>query len=447
MKGWLIQNAKLVNENRISDADILITGQIIEKIAAANTIELPSGYQLIDATGYHLFPGIIDDQVHFREPGLTYKADIASESKAAVAGGVTSFMDMPNTKPASLSMDLLNQRFEIAANCSVANYSFYLGASNENIAELRNVDHRKVCGIKVFMGSSTGNMLVDDEKSLSAIFAESPILVATHCEDQYRIRANTEEALRLFGENIPPGHHPIIRSAEACYQSSAIAVELALKYNTRLHVLHLTTARELGLFNASTPLCEKRITAEVCVHHLYFDSQDYNHLGNLIKCNPAIKNSSDRIGLLHGVSENRIDVIASDHAPHTWEEKQKKYSECPSGLPLVQFSFPVMAELYHSGTITLERITEKMCHSPAICFGIENRGFVREGYYADLFLCKLHQPYEISKPIILSKCGWSPFENMIFRTLVTHTFVNGNLVFENGVVSDQYTGSELIFNR
>ncbi len=445
MKSTLIKNAQIVNEGKIFNGDIFIKEGVIEKIepqitnAKANTE--------IDATGKYLIPGIIDDQVHFREPGLTHKADIYTESKAAVAGGVTSFMEMPNTKPPALTQDLLEQKYQIAAKNSLANYSFYMGTSNDNLDEVLKTDPQKVCGIKIFMGSSTGNMLVNDEKSLENIFSQSPMLIATHCEDETTINSNLEKYKIKYGENIPIECHPEIRNVVACIKSSSHAVELAKKYNTRLHILHISTEDELRLFTNNVQLNDKSITAEVCVHHLWFDSADYQEKGTFIKCNPAIKEAKHKKALLEALLDNRLDVIASDHAPHTLEEKQNKYLKAPSGLPLVQHSLNVMLELYHQNKISLEKIVEKMCHAPAECFKIQKRGYIREGYWADLVLIDLNNKWQVDQSNIYYKCGWTPFARETFQNKVTHTLVNGHLVFENDNFYYTKKGKRILFNR
>jgi dihydroorotase len=443
---YLIKNAKVINEGHIFEADVLIENKRIVKIDSGCNISV-DGAEVIDASGKYLMPGVIDDQVHFREPGLTYKADINSESKAAVAGGVTSFMEMPNTVPNTFTQVLLESKYEVAASKSLANYSFYMGASNDNIDEVLKTNASNVCGVKVFMGSSTGNMLVDNEKTLEGIFSQSPMLIATHCEDETTVRLNTEKYKKEYGDKATAALHPLIRSAEACYVSSSMAVGLAKKFNSRLHVLHISTAKELDLFDSNIALKNKKITAEACVHHLWFDDSDYERLGNLIKWNPAIKTTEDKEAILKGLIENKIDVIATDHAPHTIEEKEKSYFEAPSGGPLIQHSLVAMLELHKKGKITLEKIVEKMAHAPAECFQVKDRGFIREGYFADLVLVDLNAPWTVSKLNILAKCGWSPFDGEVFHSSVTHTFVNGNLVYENGKVNDAVRGERLLFNR
>ncbi len=441
----LIENAWIVNERRSYNGYVVSEG---ERTLETGDVAYPGPRpgRVIDAGEKLLMPGVIDDQVHFREPGLTYKADIATESAAAVAGGVTSYMEMPNTVPQTTTRELLEQKFEIAAEHSMANYSFYLGATNDNIDEIRNADPKRVCGIKLFMGSSTGDMMVDRSDSLSAVFAESPILVATHCEEESIIRKNLAYYQHLYGEDIHPSLHPLIRSEEACFVSTAKAVELADRYGADLHVLHLSTARELELFG-SGELKDKKITNEVCVHHLYFSDHDYRRKGNLIKWNPAIKTEADRDALQKGLDNGKVDVVATDHAPHTLEEKNRPYLQCPSGGPLVQHSLNVMLELYKQGDVTLPVIVEKMCHAPAIRFGIRDRGFIRPGYYADLVLVDLFEGWEVLSDTILYKCKWSPFFEERFTTRVTHTFVNGRMVYENGTLDRESRGMELRFDR
>jgi len=444
MSSILIKSATVVNENKQFIADIFIKDGFIEQISSQ--IDKPAD-KIINAEGLHLLPGCIDDQVHFREPGLTHKANIYSESRAAVAGGITSFMEMPNTVPNTLTQELLEQKYEIGRHNSLANYSFFMGASNDNIDEVLKTDINNVCGVKVFMGSSTGNMLVDNPKTLENIFSQSPMLVATHCEDEATIQNNLNHYKQLLGDNITIKLHPKIRSAEACYLSSSMAVELAKKHNTRLHILHISTERETHLFANDIPLKDKRITAEACIHHLWFSDEDYETKGNLIKWNPAVKKASDREGILKAVLDGHIDVIATDHAPHTIEEKALPYLQAPSGGPLVQHALPAILQLYHEGKITLEQIAEKMAHNVAICFQIEKRGFIREGYYADLVLVNLNQPWQVSKENILYKCNWSPFEGTQFQSKVIHTIVSGNLAYSEGVIIDNIPGKRLSFDR
>ena len=444
MSSILIHSATIVNEGRQFVADVFINKGLIESIAPQIDRQAD---KVINAEGLYLFPGCIDDQVHFREPGLTHKADIYHESRAAVAGGITSFMEMPNTVPNTLTQSLLEDKYRLAANNSLANYSFYMGAGNDNLEEVLKTDPTNVCGIKVFMGSSTGNMLVDNEKTLEGIFANAPMLIATHCEDEATIRLNTERFKAIFGDDLTPGMHPLIRTAEACYTSSSFAVELAKKHNSRLHILHISSAIETGLFDNTIPLSKKRITAEACIHHLWFSDEDYATKGNWIKWNPAVKTAADRDAILQAVLNDRIDVIATDHAPHTIEEKSQPYSKAPSGGPLVQHALPAMLDLYHAGKISLEKIVEKMAHNPAICFQVHNRGFIREGYYADLVLADLQQPSLVGRSKVLSKCGWSPFEGKSFSSTITHTIVSGHLAWEDGKLNDQKTGERLVFER
>jgi len=440
----LIKNAQIVNEGKIYKSDVLIEDKIIKKIAAEITIEAE---QIIDAKGLYLLPGVIDDQVHFREPGLTHKATIYTESKAAVAGGITSFMEMPNTNPQALTQDLLEEKYKIAAKTSIANYTFFMGASNDNLEEVLKTNPKKVGAIKIFMGSSTGNLLVDDKNVLEEIFSKSPMLIAVHCEDEETIQENTIKAKKKFGEKVPISEHPNIRSAEACYKSSSMAVELAKKHNTRLHVFHLSTEKEIALFDNQLPLSEKRITAEVCIHHLWFSDRDYEKKGTLIKWNPAVKKESDKNALFQALLDDKLDVIATDHAPHTLEEKSNTYFNVPSGGPLVQHALPAMLEFVKQDKISLEKVVEKMCHNPAICFQIENRGFIQEGYFADLVLVDLNNPWKVNKENILYKCGWSPFEGETFNAKITHTFVNGHIAYEYGCFDESKNGMRLTFDR
>lgn len=443
----LIFNAHIVNEGRIMKGAVLIDGEYIEKVFSdGELVEVDSSTEKIDAEGLWLMPGVIDDQVHFREPGLTYKGDIFTESRAAVAGGVTSYMEMPNTRPQTTTFELLEEKFALAASKSLANYSFYMGATNTNIRELTKVNPREVCGIKVFMGSSTGNMLVNDIDALNRIFDESPTLIATHCEDEEIIHRNLQYYKSMYSDSIGVEFHPLIRSEEACFKSSSYAVELAHKHNSRLHILHLSTAAELVLFNENTPLKDKLITAEACVHHLWFSDRDYAALGNKIKWNPAIKKESDRQTLIDAVNSNKIDVVATDHAPHTWEEKQGNCYEAYSGGPLVQHSLTAMLQLAKQGYFTVEKVVEKMCHAPADLFRIENRGYIRPGYFADLVLVDPSLSQQVTTENILYKCGWSPFEGETFDSVVVRTFVNGQTVFNNGVFDENIRGKRLIFN-
>jgi len=440
----LIKNAQIVNEGKIYNSDVLIEDKIIKEIAAEITIEAE---QIIDAKGLCLLPGVIDDQVHFREPGLTHKATIYTESKAAVAGGITSFMEMPNTNPQALTQELLEEKYQIASETSIANYSFFMGVSNDNLEEVLKTDPKTVGAKKIFMGSSTGNMLVDNKSVLEEIFSKSPMLIAVHCEDEQTIQKNTIKAKKKFGEDIPIAEHPNIRSAEACYKSSSMAVELAKKHNARLHVFHLSTEKEIALFDNTLPLAEKRITAEVCIHHLWFSDRDYEEKGALIKWNPAVKKESDKNALFQALLDGKLDVIASDHAPHTLEEKSDTYFKAPSGGPLVQHALPAMLAFANQGKISLEKVVEKMCHNPAICFRIENRGFIREGYFADLVLVDLNKPWEVNKDNILYKCGWSPFEGATFNAQITHTFVNGHIAYKYGYFDETQKGMRLTFDR
>jgi dihydroorotase len=440
----LIKNAKLVNEGQVYQADVLIKNQIIKEISSEITIEAD---YIIDAKGLHLLPGVIDDQVHFREPGLTHKANIYSESKAAVAGGITSFMEMPNTNPQALTQELLEDKYVIASQTSIANYSFFMGASNDNLEEVLKTDPKKVGAIKIFMGSSTGSMLVDNRTVLEEIFKKSPMLIAVHCEDEQTIQENTINAKKEFGEEVPISEHPNIRSAEACYKSSSMAVELAKKYNTRLHVFHLSTEKEISLFDNVLPLAKKLITAEVCIHHLWFDESKYAEKGTLIKWNPAVKKASDKEALFQALLDDKLDVIATDHAPHTLEEKSNTYFNAPSGGPLVQHALPAMLAFVKQEKISIEKVVEKMCHNPAICFKVENRGFIREGYFADLVLVNLNKPWEVNKNNILYKCGWSPFEGETFNAQITHTFVNGHIAYEYGDFDETQRGMRLTFDR
>lgn len=441
----LIKNAKIVNENKIIESDLLIENDLISKIQ--KNISEEDIDKIIDASGKYLLPGVIDDQVHFREPGLTWKGDIESESRAAVAGGITSFMEQPNTVPNAVTQELLEEKYKIAAHKSFANYSFLMGGTNDNLEEVLKTNPRNVAGIKLFLGSSTGNMLVDNPETLENIFSKVKMLIAVHCEDEATIKKNTEIFKEKYGEDIPVECHHLIRSEEACYISSSKAIEMAKKTGARLHVFHLSTAKEMELFRNDIPLKEKKITAEVCVHHLTFTNEDYKSKGNFIKWNPAIKTQKDKDGLWAALLDDRIDVIATDHAPHTLEEKSQKYLKAPSGGPLVQHALNVMLENFKNGKISLEKIVQKMCHNPAILFEIEKRGFIREGYKADLVLVDLNESYTVSKENVLYKCGWSPFEGSTFHSKITHTFVNGFLAFENGKVSPEKRGERLLFDR
>ena len=441
----LIKNAQIVNEGKIFKSDILIENDLIAKIS--ETIPEENIDKIIDAEGKFLIPGVIDDQVHFREPGLTHKGDIESESKAAIAGGTTSFIEQPNTVPNAVTQELLEEKYKIAAEKSYANYSFSMGGTNDNLEEVLKTNPRNVAAIKLFLGSSTGNMLVDNPEILEEIFSKVKMPICVHCEDETTIRKNTEIYKEKYGEDIPVKFHHLIRSEEACYLSSSKAVELAKKTGARLHIYHLSTAKETELFRNDIPLKEKKITAEVCVHHLHFTNKDYETKGSLIKWNPAVKTEKDKNGLWEALLDDRIDVIATDHAPHTLEEKSNKYLKCPSGAPLVQHSLNVMLEYYRNGKISLEKIVEKMCHNPSILFEIEKRGFVKDGYKADLVLVDLNKKYTVSKENILYKCGWSPLENEIFHSEITHTFINGNLAYEKGRFSDEKFGERLLFER
>ncbi len=445
MNSTLILNAKVVNEGKVFESDVLIKAQRIEKIGTDLQSIRADG--VVDAKGKYLLPGAIDDQVHFREPGLTHKGNIFSESRAAVAGGVTSFMEMPNTVPPTFTQTLLEEKYQIAAKNSLANYSFFIGASNDNLEEVLKTDTKKVCGLKIFMGSSTGNLLVDNEKTLEGFFSKFSSLIATHCEHEPTIRANTEAWRNKFGEEVPIHEHMNIRSEEACYRSSSFAVGLAKKHGTKLHILHISTAREISLFDNSIPLEKKKITAEACVHHLWFNNSDYEKLGTKIKWNPAIKTATDQQEILKAVLDNHIDVIATDHAPHTLEEKSNSYFKAPSGGPLVQHSLVAMLEFYHRDKISLEKIVEKMSHNPAILFQIQNRGYIREGYYADLVLVDLLKPWTVNRENILAHCGWSPFEGQKFNSTIEKTWVSGNLAYSDGQIREGNQGMRLLFSR
>lgn len=445
MADILIKGATLINEGASFLSDVLVSNGKILKIGS----DIPTAphQTVINAEGLHLLPGLIDDQVHFREPGLTHKADIYTESRAAVAGGITSFMEMPNTVPNALTQDLLEEKYARAAEVSLANYSFFMGASNENLDEVLKTDPKRVCGVKVFMGSSTGNMLVDESTTLEGIFKESPTIIATHCEDEATIRANTAKYREEYSEDVPIWAHPLIRSAEACYRSSSMAVELAEKHNARLHVLHISTEKELSLFRNDIPLSEKNITAEACIHHMWFTDADYVSKGTLIKWNPAVKTVTDRDAIRAAVIENKIDVIATDHAPHTIEEKNNKYFQAPSGGPLVQHALLGLLDMYHQGVFSLTQIVNKTSHSVAELFDIANRGYLREGYAADLVLVDLEGRTEVSSSNILYKCGWSPFEGHTFKSEIKYTMVNGVLVYEKGEVLENGPGQRLLFER
>jgi dihydroorotase len=440
-----IVNANIVNEGKVFQGEVLIKGQFIELIGS--DLSSHKADQIIDAKGKHLLPGAIDDQVHFREPGLTHKGSIYTEARAAVAGGVTSFMEMPNTNPPTFTQELLEQKHSIASQRSLANYSFFIGAANDNIDEVMKTDITKVCGLKIFMGSSTGNLLVDDPKTLEAFFSRFPSIIAAHCEDEPTIRHNTAVFKEKYGDDISVENHPLIRSAEACYKSSSFAIGLAKKHGTRFHILHISTAKETELFDNSIPLEKKKITAEACVHHLWFNDSDYARLGTRIKWNPAIKTASDQNAVFNALLDDRIDVIATDHAPHTIEEKNNKYFQAPSGGPLVQHSLVAMLEFYHKKKISIEKIVQKMSHNPAILFNISKRGYIREGYFADLVLVDLKSPWVVSKENILAQCGWSPFEGNTFQSAVTHTFVSGHLAYANGSFDESKKGERLSFDR
>ncbi|RIA08464.1 dihydroorotase [Flavobacteriaceae bacterium MAR_2010_72] len=442
----LIKNAKIVNEGEIIEGDIFIEGEYIKEIS--NSISVKSADQfVIDAEGSFVLPGLIDDQVHFREPGLTHKATIASESRAAVAGGITSFIEMPNTNPQTTTVEKLEEKFEIASNTSYANYSFMFGGTNDNLEEILKVDPKSVAGLKLFLGSSTGNMLVDDPEVLEKIFRSTNMVISVHCEDEATIKANFEKHQKEFGEDIPIKYHPIIRSEEACYISSSKAIALAKKTGARLHVFHLSTAKETKLFSNKLPLKDKKITSEVCVHHLFFSDEDYETKGTLIKWNPAVKTAKDRDGLWKALLDDRIDVIATDHAPHTLEEKKNVYTKAPSGGPLVQHALVAMMEGFHKDKISMEKLVEKMCHNPAILFQVEKRGFIRKGYYADLVIVNPYNPWSVNKENILYKCGWSPFEGTTFKSRISHTFVNGALVYNNFKIKDVKAAKRLTFTR
>jgi len=446
MNRILIKNARIVNEGKIVEGDVLIEGDIIKEIAESISAK-SSDTKIIDAEGNYLIPGAIDDQVHFREPGLTHKGDIASESKAAVAGGVTSFIEQPNTVPNAVTQEILEEKYEIASQKSYANYSFMMGASNDNLEEVLKTNPKNVAGIKIFLGSSTGNMLVDNEAVLERIFSSTPMLIAVHCEDEQTIQDNLEKFREQYGDDVPVTAHHLIRSAEACYISSSKAVALAKKTGARLHVFHLSTAKEMELFQNNIPIEDKKITAEVCVHHLWFTDADYATKGNLIKWNPAVKTEADRDSLWEALLDGRIDVIATDHAPHTLEEKKQPYLKAPSGGPLVQHSVVAMFEKHFQGKITVEKIVEKMCHNPAKLFRIEKRGFIKEGYFADLAIVNPASPWTVNKSNILYKCGWSPFEGFNFKSRIMHTFVNGQHVFASGKVKEIKAGQRLLFDR
>ena len=446
MNRILIKNAKIVNEGSIFEGDVLIENEFIVEIADFISAK-SSDCKIIDAEGNFLIPGAIDDQVHFREPGLTHKGDIESESRAAVTGGITSFIEQPNTIPNALTQEILEEKYQIAENNSFANYSFMMGASNDNLAEVLKTNPKNVAGIKIFLGSSTGNMLVDNEEVLERIFSSTPLLIAVHCEDETTIKNNLEKFKAQYGEEVPVQAHHLIRSEEACYLSSSKAIALAKKTGARLHIFHLSTAKEMDLFTNKIPLEQKKITTEVCIHHLWFTNADYDTKGNFIKWNPAVKTENDRNALWEALLDDRIDVIATDHAPHTLEEKQQPYLKAPSGGPLVQHAVVAMFEAYLQGKISVEKIVQKMAHNPAILFKIEKRGFVKVGYYADLAIVNSGLPWTVNKDNIFAKCGWSPFEDYTFRSRITHTFVNGELVYHNFKVKDIRRGKRLLFDR
>jgi dihydroorotase len=445
MSNYILKNGQIINEGKSFQGDLLIRNGIIERIDKQidNTINAKE----IDAEGKLILPGCIDDQVHFREPGLTHKANIASESRAAVAGGITSFMEMPNTVPSAVTIEKLEEKYAIASQSSLANYSFYLGTTNSNIEEIKRVNPETICGVKIFMGSSTGDMLVDDPKALEDVFRYAPSIITTHCEDDPMIKENFQKYIKEYGEELPAKFHPLIRSEEACYKSSSYAVSLAKKYNSRLHILHISTAKELELFRNDIPLEEKRITAEACVHHLWFTDKDYETKGNFIKWNPAVKTENDRTGIWRGVLDNRIDVIATDHAPHTLEEKNQLYAKAPSGGPLVQHALLAMLEKSKEGIIPIERVVEKMAHAPAVLYRLQNRGFLREGYFADIVMVNPNQPHQVNKSKLLYKCGWSPFEGTTFSNSIERTFINGTVAFENGSIIESGVGSRLSFGE
>lgn len=443
MNKRIIKNGLIVNEGKVIAGDLLIVNNRIERIDGV--INEPNAEEII-AEGKYILPGIIDDQVHFREPGLTHKANIATESKAALAGGTTSFMEMPNTRPTATTLSLLEDKYQIAAKSAFTNYSFFMGATNDNIEEVLKTDKKKVCGVKIFMGSSTGNMLVDNRTTLENIFSKLDHLIATHCEDEATIRSNNEAFKAKYGDRLTAIHHPLIRSREGCLLSSSMAVDMAKKHNTRLHILHISTKDELDLFTNQIPLEQKRITSEACVHHMFFQSEDYHRLGNKIKCNPAIKLESDRSAIFEAVFDDTIDIIATDHAPHTVEEKSAPYLNAPSGLPLVQHSLNIMLDFYHKGKVSLEEIVRKMCHTPAICFKLAERGFLREGYFADIVILDIDREWQVSKDNVLYKCAWSPLEDYRFKGKVEKVMINGSLAFDQGTFV-QGLGARLNFNN
>ncbi|WP_396174572.1 dihydroorotase [Flavobacterium sp.] len=445
MKGIVIKNAKIVNEGKIFEGDVLIQDDLIVEVG--ENISVKPDFKVIDAEGHYLMPGAIDDQVHFREPGLTHKGDIASESRAAVAGGITSFIEQPNTVPNAVTQELLEEKYQIAAQSSYANYGFMMGGTNDNLEEILKTNPKNVPGLKLFLGSSTGDMLVDSSESLEKIFSSTKLLIAVHSEDETTVKSNLEKFKAEYGDDIPVKFHPVIRSVEACYKSTVRVIDLAKRTGARLHVFHISTAKELDLFTNKIPLEQKQITAEVCIHHLWFSDEDYLTKGNLIKWNPAVKSANDRKALWEALLDGRIDVIATDHAPHTLEEKSKSYVSAPSGGPLVQHAVVAMFEAFHQGKISIEKIVEKMCHNPAKIFKIEKRGFIKPGYYADLVLVNPSQPWTVNRDNILYKCGWSPFDGTNFKSRITHTFVNGQLVYENSKVKEIRAGKRMLYNR
>lgn len=444
MAKTLLKNGKLVNEGKVQEVDVLLDAELIVKIAPNIS---DANAKVIDLSGNYILPGIIDDQVHFREPGLTHKGTIATESRAALGGGITTFMEQPNTVPQATTIEKLEHKFATASRTAFANYSFPFGGTNDNLEELKRLDKNSCSGIKLFLGSSTGNMLVDDEAVIEKIFSSTEMIISAHCEDETTIRRNLAKYMEKYGDDIPMEYHPLIRSAEACYLSSSSAIALAKKTGARLHVFHLSTAKEMDLFRNDIPLAEKKITAEVCLHHLWFSDADYKKKGAFIKWNPAVKTAQDRDALWEALLDDRIDVVATDHAPHTLEEKDNVYTKAPSGGPLVQHALPAMLEKHIEGKISLEKLVQKMCHNPAILFQIEKRGYVREGFYADLAIVDLNSPWKVTKENIAYKCGWSPFEDHTFKASVTHTFVNGHLAYENGIFSEERNAKRLTFNR
>ena len=446
MSKKLIKNARIVNEGKVFNAEILIDNEYIKTVE--NKIDITDlEVEVIDAQNSYVIPGVIDDQVHFREPGLTHKANIETESRAAIAGGITSFIEMPNTNPQTTTVEKLEEKFDIASKTSYANYSFMFGGTNDNLDEILKLDKTKVAALKLFLGSSTGNMLVDDPEILEKIFSSTDLVIAVHCEDETTIRKNTRDFIDKYGDDIPIKFHPIIRSEEACYLSSSKAIELAKKTGARLHVFHLSTGKETTLFRNDIPLKDKKITAEVCVHHLWFTDNDYDEKGTHIKWNPAVKTQKDREQLWEALLDDRIDVIATDHAPHTLEEKSAVYTKAPSGGPLVQHALVALMEAYHESKITIEKLVEKMCHNPAILFDVEKRGYIKEGYFADLVIVNPNKSWTVNKENVMYKCGWSPFEGTTFKSAITHTFVNGSLVFNNGDISEIKSAKRLTFDR